>query len=178
MTKKKATTSAEGEKAEKSKAITNVEKDHVVSVHYTGTLDDGTVFDSSDDREPLEFVAGNGMVIPGFDNAVIGMKQGEEKTFTIPSDKAYGQRREEMRISLPKEKLPNSDKLQKGKYIILSTPEGKQFQAKVDDLTDTEVVLDLNHPLAGKELNFKIKIVGIKEKSSCGGHHDCHDCSC
>jgi len=136
-----------------------IKKGDKIQVHYTGTLDDGTIFDSSEGKEPLAFEAGAGQMIKGFDQAVIGMKVGEEKTIKIPPEEAYGEYNKEFIQKVPKDKIPPEAKLDD--TLIVSTATG-QRQAKIIELTDTEATLDLNHPLAGKTLNFKIKIVEVK----------------
>jgi len=160
-----------------------VAKNNEVHIHYTGKLDDGTVFDSSEGKEPLTFVAGSGMVIKGFDNAVMDMKKGEKKSFKVPSAEAYGDHKKEMVITMPKEKIPNNEKLEEGKHILLGTPDGQQFPAKVDKVAEKEVTLDMNHPLAGKNLNFDIEVVDIKEKATenkegCGCSKEDEKCEC
>jgi len=130
-----------------------------VHIHYTGRLDDGTVFDSSQGREPLVFVVGAGQVIPGFDDAVTGMSVGEAKTVTIPADRAYGHRRDAMVLSFPLEELPRGIDPQVGQHLQMSTPEGQAFQVEVVDRDDTSLTLDANHPLAGKDLTFDIELV-------------------
>ena len=128
-----------------------------IKVEYTGTLNDGSTFDSSVGREPLEFVVGSGQVIPGFDKAVIDMQANEEKTFTIPSAQAYGDREEELVQTVERAKFPMEPTL--GALIGVQTPDGMQIPAKIVNVTDTHVTIDFNHPLAGQDLTFKIKIV-------------------
>ncbi len=132
-----------------------------VRVHYTGTLDDGTVFDSSIGREPFEFTVGEGNVISGFENAVKEMKVDEEKTVTIKSDEAYGPRQNQLVWAIPKDKFPANVNPEVGGQLVLKGPTGEQVPATVSNVTDKEITIDLNHPLAGKDLTFKIKIVGI-----------------
>lgn len=139
-----------------------IQKGTKVKVEYTGTLKDGSVFDSSEGKEPLEFEAGEGKVIKGFDAAVLGMKLNEEKTFTIPAADAYGEPRPEMVNKIPKEQVPDVDKLKEGMLVGVALPTGQHMPAQVKAIDDKEVTLDLNHPLAGKDLTFKIKIVGME----------------
>ncbi len=134
-----------------------------VSIEYTGTFDNGEVFDSNvhgDHSHPLEFVVGSGMVIPGFDKAVTGMKKSEEKTFKVPANEAYGERDEKLVRTLPKpEGFPSEAK--EGMLIGVGPSQEQQVPALIVKITDSEVTLDLNHPLAGKALNFKIKILNV-----------------
>jgi len=130
-----------------------------VRIHYTGRLDDGTVFDSSEGRDPLEFVLGAGQVIPGFDQAVTGMETGEEKTVTIPAGDAYGPRRGELIVNLGRSEIPKGLDPKVGQRLQMSTQDGKTLQVTVAETSDTGVVLDANHPLAGKDLTFDIHLV-------------------
>ncbi len=132
---------------------------NTVRIHYTGRLDDGTVFDSSEGRDPLEFVLGAGQVIPGFDQAVTGMEAGEEKTVTIPAGEAYGPRRDELVINLGRAEIPEGLDPKVGQRLQMSTQNGQTFQVTVAEATDSNVVLDANHPLAGKDLTFDIHLV-------------------
>ena len=130
-----------------------------VKVHYTGTLSDGTKFDSSEGKDPLEFEIGASQVIPGFENGIKEMKLNQEKTIKIKPEEAYGKRDERMVVSIPKEKF--TQEVEKGGRLLLKGPQGQQLQAVVADITNDTIKIDLNHPLAGKELNFKVKVVGI-----------------
>lgn len=130
-----------------------------VHIHYTGRLDDGTVFDSSEGREPLVFVLGAGQVIPGFDDAVTGMAVGDAKTVTIPATRAYGEKRDEMVLQFPLEELPQGVDPQVGQHLQMSTPEGQVFQVEVVSRDEVTLTLDANHPLAGKDLTFDIELV-------------------
>jgi len=139
----------------------------MIKVEYEGTLDDGKVFDSSkhgDHSHPLEFEVGAGQVIPGFEKAVVGMKKGEEKTFKLTPDEAYGDPNPSMVQKIPRDKFPEGQEPKPGMIVMLGTPDGKQFPAKIAEVTEESVSIDLNHPLAGKNLNFKIKIVEISSK--------------
>ena len=136
-----------------------------VSVEYEGKLDTGEVFDSSKRGEhsnPIEFEVGAGRVIKGFDEAVVGMEKGEEKEFSIPPEQAYGERREELKKDIPRSALPPGQEPKAGMMLMLNTPQGQQFPAKIADVNDEKIVVDLNHPLAGKKLNFKIKVVDVQ----------------
>ena len=131
-----------------------------VKVHYRGTLLDGTEFDSSEGSEPLEFAAGSPEMIPGVSKGVVGMKAGEKKTVTVPPEEAYGEHRDDFKMDVPRDRLP--DDVQVGAVLGVNTPEG-QFQAVLVELGETEAVLDGNHPLAGKTLIFDLEVVSIGE---------------
>ncbi|MFA5855894.1 MAG: peptidylprolyl isomerase [Candidatus Pacearchaeota archaeon] len=136
-----------------------------VTLDYEGRLDDGTIFDSSkhgDHSHPLEFVVGSGMVIPGFDKAVLGMKKDEEKEFSIEPKDAYGEYNSQLKKDIPKKMLVADGEVEKGSTIMVSTNDGRQFPVVVDKVSGDNITLDFNHPLAGKKLIFKIKIVDIK----------------
>jgi peptidylprolyl isomerase len=132
-----------------------------VQVHYTGKLSDGTIFDSSKDREPLAFIIGDGTMITGFDEAVRGMEVGEIKTVTIPAAEAYGPYREDLVVILPREEL--AEELEVGQKVPLqNVTSGEMVNFTVIEITDTEVTLDANHPLAGQDLIFEIRMVSIE----------------
>ena len=133
----------------------------VVRVHYTGTLDDETQFDSSVGRDPLEFTLGAGMVIPGFDEMVRGMEPGDTRTTRIPADQAYGEAREEMKLTLTRGQLPPEFKPEVGQVIHLDGEHGRPVPARVVLADESRVVVDANHPLAGEALTFKIELVEI-----------------
>jgi peptidylprolyl isomerase len=139
--------------------MTEVKKGDNVKVHYTGTLDDGTVFDSSDGGEPLDFAAGSGQVIEGFNDAVIGMTVGESKTVLIPVDKAYGERKDEMVIQAPIEQVPPDLNPELGMRLEMGGANGEILRVVIVEITDTHLTLDANPPLAGKDLTFKIELV-------------------
>ena len=141
-----------------------VKKGDKVKVDYTGKLEDGKIFDSSKHGEhshPIEFEVGEGKVIKGFDEAVLGMEIGDEKEITIKPEEAYGQVNPNMVKKVPKEQLPKDKKPEVGMMLFLGTPDGKKFPARITEITDKEVTIDLNHPLAGKVLKFEIKLVEI-----------------
>lgn len=141
------------------------EKDKV-KVEYEGSLNDGTVFDSSEKQgQPLEFEAGTGKVIKGVDQAVLGMEEGEEKEVNLKSEEAYGDRREELVQKVPKSQMPEGQEVNTGMVLAVKSPDGQEFPATVTDIDEENVTIDMNPPLAGKDLNFKLKVVGI-EKSS------------
>jgi peptidylprolyl isomerase len=139
-----------------------VKKGDKVKVHYTGRLEDGSVFDSSQDREPLEFTVGSGQMITGFDEAVEGMKLNEEKTVTIKAEDAYGQRDETLTREFPLSSLPKDFEPKIGMRIPLQDPTGRQRTGTIIDIAKNSVTVDLNHPLAGKDLIFDIKVVSIE----------------
>ena len=142
-----------------------VKKNSKVVIEYEGKLEDGTIFDSSyhdGHSHPLEFVAGSNMVIKGFDEAIIGMETGEEKEFSIESKDAYGDYNPLLKKDIPRNILPKNQTPQKGMMIVLGTEDGKQFPAMITDVDNSSITVDLNHPLAGKKLFFKIKVVDVK----------------
>ncbi|MEP0548232.1 MAG: peptidylprolyl isomerase [Rhodothermales bacterium] len=132
-----------------------------VRIHYTGTLSDGSVFDSSEGRGPLEFTVGVGQVIPGFDSAVEGMKPGETQTVEIPAEKAYGPLREEMMLSVSPDQFPDGMEPEIGQQLQLSQPDGQAVVVRVTEIADDEVILDANHELAGQDLTFEITLEEI-----------------
>jgi len=141
--------------------MSTVENGNTVSVHYTGTLNDGTQFDSSRGRDPLSFLVGDGQVIPGFDNAVVGMTVGESKTFTIPADEAYGQKNEEAIQEVSKARFPDGYDAQVGSTVTGQNEIGQNFQARVIAEAEETVTLDFNHPLAGQDLTFDVELVSV-----------------
>ena len=141
--------------------MTEVKKGNKIKVEYTGTLDDGTVFDTSEGKKPLEFEVGSGQIIKGFDDAVTGMKKGEEKEIKLKPTEAYGDHNPQLIKKVPRDKLPAGKEPKVGMMLALGTPDGRKFPAKITEVTDKEVTLDLNHPLAGKTLIFKIKVIEV-----------------
>ncbi len=133
-----------------------------VRVHYTGRLGDGTVFDSSREREPLEFTIGEGQVIPGFENGVIGMAPGDTRTLEIPAESAYGPYREDMLLDVSRDQFPDSIQPMVGQRLQLRQPDGQTMLVTVSAVGENEVTLDANHPLAGKDLIFDVELVGIR----------------
>lgn len=135
-----------------------------VRVHYTGTFDDGTVFDSSVERgEPLEFVCMAGQMIPGFDAAVKEMEVGETKNVHLPASEAYGEHDEQLVQTIPTAQIPGAEDLPVGRRIYLQGPGGQPIPALVVEVTDETVTFDLNHEMAGKDLNFEITLVEVVE---------------
>jgi peptidylprolyl isomerase len=134
---------------------------NTVKIHYTGTLEDGSEFDSSAGREPLEFELGGGQVIPGFDNAVDGMAVGDSKTVSIPPGEAYGERHEQLVQEVPKSALPEDMQPEVGMQLQSQSPEGQVMNLVVSDVAEESISVDGNHPLAGKALTFAIELVEI-----------------
>lgn len=132
-----------------------------VRVHYTGTLDDGTVFDSSLERDPLEFRAGAGMMIPGFDRAVLEMELGEKKTVKIPAAQAYGEHNEDKVIRITRKNLQGTNDIPVGMQVMISGPDNTPLPGTIIDVDDEFVTVDFNHRLAGKDLTFEIELVEI-----------------
>ncbi|MBI2145485.1 peptidylprolyl isomerase [Candidatus Woesearchaeota archaeon] len=143
---------------EQEKAAANGSK---VSVEYKGMLEDGTVFDSSEGKEPIGFTVGSNEVIKGFDDAVIGMKKGEEKKITITPENGYGERDERLMQEIPRSVFPQEMKLEKGMGFSFRTPDGRVVHATVADSTSETVTVDMNHPLAGRNLIFELKLVNV-----------------
>ena len=133
----------------------------LVKVHYTGRLADGTVFDTSMEREPLEFTLGEGELIPGFEQAVLGMTAGESKTATILADQAYGPHRTERVIDVERHHLPPDLQPELGQRLQMTRPDGTTINVVVTTITETQVTLDANHPLAGQDLIFDLILVEI-----------------
>jgi peptidylprolyl isomerase len=132
-----------------------------VRIHYTGKLGDERVFDSSAQRDPLEFTLGEGRVIPGFEQGVLGMEVGEERTITIPSDQAYGERRPDMVAQLSRDVLPDELEPQVGQQLEMRQNDGQKFVVTVTDISDERITVDGNHPLAGEDLTFELALVEI-----------------
>ncbi len=138
-----------------------VKNGDTVRVHYHGTLSDGSTFDSSEGREPLEFKVGEGQVIKGFDNALVDMKVGDKKTVNIPVDEAYGERRDDMMMQYPKGEFPEDMTPEPGMQLHMSDNTGNVFPVLITEVLEEVVVLDANHPLAGQDLTFEIELVSI-----------------
>ncbi len=141
--------------------MTQAKTGDTVRIHYTGTLDDGTQFDSSDGRDPLEFALGGGQVIPGFDSAVDGMTVGDSKSVTIQPDEAYGQRHEQLIQQVPKSALPEDMEPAEGMQLQSQSPDGQVMNLVVTEVGDDAITVDANHPLAGQALTFAIELVEI-----------------
>ncbi len=141
--------------------MAEAKKGDTVKVHYTGTLDDGSVFDTSDDRDPIEFVVGSGALIPTFEDALIGMNTGESKTVRINAEDAYGPFYPDMVIELDKRGLPGDPEPQVDMMLEMEDEDGLRRLVRIVDLSDASVTIDANHPLAGKDLTFKVELVEI-----------------
>jgi len=135
---------------------------NIVQVHYTGTLQDGMMFDTSVGREPLEFTLGEDRMIPGFEQAVLGMKIGESKTVTIPAKDAYGPYDADMTLVVSREELPEDITPEIGQQLEMTGSDGGTIIVNITEVSDTTVTLDGNHPLAGKDLTFEIELVSIE----------------
>jgi peptidylprolyl isomerase len=146
----------------KEYAMKKVETGKEVKVHYTGTLESGEVFDSSEGREPLKVTVGQGHLISGFEDSLMGMGLNEKKTFTLEPESAYGERDESAIRRFPRKDLPRDLQVSQGQMLGLKMPDGQQIPAKVAELDDETVTLDLNHPLAGQSLTFAIEVVAIE----------------
>ena len=151
-----------------------IKEGHHVKVEYTGTLDDGTLFDSTEEQgSPLEFQVGANQVIEGFEKAIVVMDLDEEKDVVLKPADAYGDYQDDMKREIPKENMP-ADELEVGMTLMATLPTGMQVPVTIVGITDELVTIDLNHPLAGKTLNFKLKVVEIKE----GELKECDEDSC
>ena len=142
-----------------------VKKGDTIQVHYHGTLADGAIFDSSTGREPLEFEVGVGMVIEGFDNGVLGMSVGDKRTVEIPAEQAYGPKNDDMVMEFPIDRFSTDMVPVVGMELNMSNNEGEQFPVVIIEVADEFVLLDANHPLAGKDLIFDLELVSITPKS-------------
>ena len=141
--------------------MTQAKSGDTVKVHYTGTLNNGQVFDSSKSRDPLQFTLGTGMVIPGFDAAVTGLSPGESVTATIPNAKAYGPYQKEMVAEIEKQNIPADFELEVGQRLQMQVPSGEAMTVTITDIKGDMVTLDGNHPLAGQDLTFELELVEI-----------------
>lgn len=142
-----------------------IKKGNKISVEYEGRFENGEIFDTSKHGEhshALEFEVGSGQVIKGFDDAVLGMKKDEEKEFSIEANEAYGNYNPELIKDIPRKMLPPGQEPKAGMMLMLGSPDGRQFPAKITEVTAEKIIIDLNHPLAGKKLIFKIKVLDIK----------------
>lgn len=133
----------------------------VVHVHYRGTLEDGSEFDSSEGSDPISFTLGSGEVIPGFEQAIAGMSAGEKKTQTIDAENAYGERRDELVFTVGRDQLPPGNDIEIGDMLRVGFPDGSSAAVQVASMDEASVTLDANHPLAGKALTFELELVSI-----------------
>ena len=141
--------------------MTQAKAGDTVAIHYTGTLADGSQFDSSEGRDPLRFTLGSGQIIAGLDGAITGMSQGEKKSVTIAAAEAYGDHRPGAVQAVPRAQIPAEIPLEVGGGLQVQTPDGQTIPVTVTSVTDEEVTLDANHPLAGKDLTFAVELVEI-----------------
>jgi peptidylprolyl isomerase len=141
--------------------MTEAKSGDTVRLHYKGTLDDGSTFDSSEGRDPLEFTVGSGQIISGLDRAIPGMKVGDEKTVRIEADDAYGAHNPSARQAVPRANIPANIPIEVGMQLQAQTENGQMMTVVVAEISEDEVVLDANHPLAGKALTFEIQLTGI-----------------
>jgi peptidylprolyl isomerase len=141
--------------------MTTAQQGDTVRVHYTGTLTDQTVFDTSHGREPLEFTIGTGQLIPGFEEAIVGMEVGDTKTVHIPAEQAYGQHHTELVATVDRTQLPTELVLEVGQHYQFQQPDGQAVIVAVTDLSPSQVTFDANHPLAGQDLTFELELVDI-----------------
>ncbi|MBS3116660.1 peptidylprolyl isomerase [Candidatus Woesearchaeota archaeon] len=147
--------------------VQKVKQGDLIKVEYEGKLENGTVFDASKLHDaPLQFEAGSGQMIKGFDDAVLGMKVGEEKEVTLQPAEAYGQINPSLLKKVPQSQLPLGQKIEKGMVLDIGLPTGQKIPARVVEVTLNDITIDLNHPLAGKVLKFKIKVVAIQGSTS------------
>ncbi|HET8752832.1 MAG TPA: peptidylprolyl isomerase [Salinimicrobium sp.] len=142
--------------------MSQVKENDTVKVHYTGKLKDGQVFDSSLEREPLEFTMGKGQLIPGFEKGILDMKVNEKKTVEIPAEEAYGAPRQELIQEVKKDQLPEEIKPEVGMGLVSKNPDGQEMNLVVSEVKEDTIVVDGNHPLAGKDLVFDLEVVEIK----------------
>lgn len=143
--------------------MSQAETGDTVRINYTGTLPDGTTFDSSQGRDPLEFQLGSGQIIPGIDHAVAGMEVGEKKQVTVPPAAAYGERDENRVQDVQRSQLPDNIPTEVGTQLQMQTPEGQTLPVMVTAATEDKVTLDANHPLAGQDLTFDLELVEVKK---------------
>lgn len=162
----------------------------VVKLHYTGKLTDGTTFDSSQGREPLEFVFGSGMIIPGLEEGIAGLKTGDKKTVEIGFEKAYGPVHDQAKQEVPKSQLPQDAPLEVGMQLAAQGPHGV-MPVTIAEIKEETVLMDFNHPLAGKDLTFEIEVIEVREatkeelekkhphaeKGCCGGTCESEECT-
>lgn len=141
--------------------MTQAKQGDTVTVHYTGKFEDGTVFDTSRERGPMQFTIGQGRLIPGFEEAVVGMAPGESKSTTVPPEQAYGPHNDQMVQVIDRKQVPPEMQLQVGQQLEVRRPDGQTGIVTVRELTDSSVTLDANHPLAGRSLVFDIELVAI-----------------
>jgi FKBP-type peptidyl-prolyl cis-trans isomerase 2 len=143
--------------------MSQVKENNTVKVHYTGKLSDGQVFDTSEGKDPLEFTLGKGQIIPGFENGLIDMKLNEKKTITIAKEEAYGDINADLKQEVKRSELPQDLTPEVGMGLVSKSPDGQEINLHVIEVKEESVILDGNHPLAGKDLIFDIEVVAIQE---------------
>ncbi|MEX0844054.1 MAG: peptidylprolyl isomerase [Balneolaceae bacterium] len=141
--------------------MSKVKNGDTVKVHYTGKLEDGSVFDSSESRDPLEITLGEGKLIPGFEKAVVGLEVGDKTTANIESAEAYGDRREDLEVTVERAQLPEEIEPEVGMQLQLNQPDGQPVPVQITKVEEENIIIDANHPLAGKDLTFDIELVEI-----------------
>ncbi len=144
-------------------SMSQVKANNTVKVHYTGKLADGQVFDTSEGKEPIEFVLGQGRLIPGFEQGLIDMKLNEKKTISIAKEEAYGEVNEQLIQEIERANLPQDMEPKVGMGLVSKSPEGQEMNLMIIEVKEESVVIDGNHPLAGRDLVFDLEVVGIKE---------------
>ena len=142
--------------------MSQVKQNDTVVVHYTGKLKTGQVFDSSLEREPMEFTLGQGQLIPGFENGIIDMTVSEKKSIEIPSDEAYGEAKPELILEIEKTQIPEEIKPEIGVRLMSTSPDGNQMPLLITEVKETTIIVDANHPLAGQDLIFEVELIEIK----------------
>ena len=147
----------------KNDSMSQVKANNTVKVHYTGKLADGQVFDTSEGKEPIEFVLGQGRLIPGFEQGLIDMKLNEKKTISIAKEEAYGEVNEQLIQEIERANLPQDMEPKVGMGLVSKSPEGQEMNLMIVEVKDDSVVIDGNHPLAGRDLVFDLEVVEIKE---------------
>jgi peptidylprolyl isomerase len=145
--------------------MTEAKQGDTVKVHYQGTLTDGTVFDSTHEQEPLEFTIGEGKIIPGFEESIVGMEEGQTKDVSVTPDQAYGDYNENGVVNFPRENLPEDINPELGMTLQMTTPEEQTVYVTVTEIEDETITLDANHPLAGKDLHFQIELLEVNSSS-------------
>jgi FKBP-type peptidyl-prolyl cis-trans isomerase 2 len=143
--------------------MNQVKENNTVKVNYTGKLADGQVFDSSEGKEPIEFTLGQGQLIPGFEKGLIDMKLNEKKTITVTKEEAYGDINKDLIQEVKKTELPQDMTPEVGMGLVSKSPDGQEMNLMVVEVKDESIVIDGNHPLAGKELVFDLEVIEIKE---------------
>ncbi|KAA2216979.1 MULTISPECIES: FKBP-type peptidyl-prolyl cis-trans isomerase [Maribacter] len=142
--------------------MSKVKEGDLVRVHYTGKLENGQVFDSSVNREPLEVKLGQGSLIPGFEKGLLNMEPMEKKTIVIPKEEAYGEKKRELFQSVPKANLPEGMKPEVNMGLVATNADGTERQLRVAEVNENDIIVDGNHPLAGEDLTFELELVEIK----------------